>query len=62
MIPGNKVRMPGKETEWWRGESDERSMVARGEEEEERAREERGKGRYIGGARDLRAPGLEEAL
>ncbi len=52
--------MPGKETELWRDESDERSMRERGEEE--RAREERGKGRYIGGARDLRAPRSEEAL
>ena len=42
MIPGNKVRMPGRETEWWRDESDERSIEER---EEERAREERGRER-----------------
>ena len=66
MIPGNKVRIPGKETEWWREESDERSMREREGWREEReggkAREERGRGRYIEGARDLRAPRSEEVL
>jgi hypothetical protein len=67
MIPGNKVRIPGKETEWRREGSGERSIrvrvrvrervreYEREERGERRAREERGKGRYIEGARDLRA-------
>jgi hypothetical protein len=44
MIPGNKVRIPGKETDWLREESDERSIEERGKESKGREREREGKG------------------
>jgi hypothetical protein len=37
-------------------------VIEREEREGGKAREERGRGRYIEGARDLRAPGSEEVL